>query len=40
MVKGVMPNDADLCDLLDDWVQDTHLREKVLVNNPAQRYGF
>jgi 2-pyrone-4,6-dicarboxylate lactonase len=40
MVKGVMPNDADLCDLLGDWVQDANLREKVLVSNPAQLYGF
>lgn len=40
MVKGNMPNDAGLCDLLGDWVQDANLREKVLVNNPAQLYGF
>ncbi len=40
MVKGVMPHDADLCDLLGDWVQDANLRKKVLVNNPAQLYGF
>jgi 2-pyrone-4,6-dicarboxylate lactonase len=40
MVKGVMPNDADLCDLLGDWVQDESLREKVLVTNPAQLYRF
>jgi 2-pyrone-4,6-dicarboxylate lactonase len=40
MVKGVMPNDADLCDLLGDWVQDAHLREIVLVNNPQTLYGF
>jgi 2-pyrone-4,6-dicarboxylate lactonase len=40
MVKGVMPNDADLCDLLGDWVPDANLRTKVLVNNPAQLYDF
>jgi 2-pyrone-4,6-dicarboxylate lactonase len=40
MVKGSMPNDADLCDLLGDWVQDPTLREKILVHNPATLYGF
>jgi 2-pyrone-4,6-dicarboxylate lactonase len=40
MVKGPMPNDADLCDLLGDWVQDPTLREKILVHNPATLYGF
>jgi predicted TIM-barrel fold metal-dependent hydrolase len=40
MVKGAMPNDGDLADLLLDWVPDTQLREQVLVANPAQLYGF
>jgi 2-pyrone-4,6-dicarboxylate lactonase len=40
MVKGAMPNDADLCDLLGDWVLDSELREKILVHNPAALYGF
>jgi 2-pyrone-4,6-dicarboxylate lactonase len=40
MVKGVMPNDADLCDLMSDWVPDEALREKIWVHNPAQLYGF
>jgi 2-pyrone-4,6-dicarboxylate lactonase len=40
MVKGAMPNDADLCDLLGDWVQDPALHEKILVLNPAALYGF
>jgi 2-pyrone-4,6-dicarboxylate lactonase len=40
MVKGSMPNDADLCDLMGGWVQDDNLRSQVLVNNPAQLYGF
>jgi 2-pyrone-4,6-dicarboxylate lactonase len=40
MVKGVMPNDADLCDLMRDWVPDEELREKIWVHNPAQLYGF
>jgi 2-pyrone-4,6-dicarboxylate lactonase len=40
MVKGSMPNDADLCDLLGDWVLDSQLRENILVHNPAVLYGF
>ena len=40
MVKGAMPNDADLADLLLEWVPDERMREKVLVDNPAKLYGF
>jgi predicted TIM-barrel fold metal-dependent hydrolase len=40
MVKGQMPNDGDLCDLLADWVPDAGLRKRVLVDNPATLYGF
>lgn len=40
MVKGPMPNDADLCDLLGDWVQDEALRQHILVSNPAHLYKF
>ncbi len=40
MVKGLMPNDGDLCDLLETWVPDPLLRHKVLVTNPEQLYGF
>jgi predicted TIM-barrel fold metal-dependent hydrolase len=40
MVKGAMPNDGDLADLLLDWVPDETLREQVLVRNPARLYGF
>ena len=39
MVKGAMPNDGDLADLLLDWVPET-LRDQVLVQNPAKLYGF
>lgn len=39
MVKSAMPNDADLADLLLDWVPEK-LREQVLVTNPAKLYGF
>lgn len=40
MVKGAMPNDGDLCDLLGDWIPDSALRKQVLVDNPARLYGF
>jgi predicted TIM-barrel fold metal-dependent hydrolase len=40
MMKGTMPNDGDLADLLLDWVPDAALRERVLVTNPALLYGF
>lgn len=39
MVKGEMPNDGDLADLLLEWVPE-NLREQVLVENPAKLYGF
>lgn len=40
MVKGAMPNDGDLCDLLAAWVPDAGQRAQVLVDNPARLYGF
>lgn len=40
MLKGAMPNDADLLDLLGAWLPDEADRHKVLVNNPARLYGF
>lgn len=40
MVKHHMPHDADLCDVLGDWVQDKSLRAQILVSNAAQLYGF
>ena len=40
MVKGAMPNDGDLCDLLANWVPDEANRKRVLVDNPAKLYGF
>ncbi len=39
-VKGAMPNDGDLCDLLSAWVPDEATRRRVLVDNPARLYGF
>ena len=40
MLKGSMPNDGDLADLLTPWVPDDALRHQVLVDNPARLYGF
>ena len=35
-----MPADADLADLLGQWVPDDAGRQRVLVDNPARLYGF
>jgi predicted TIM-barrel fold metal-dependent hydrolase len=40
MLKGKMPNDGDLADLLQQWVPNGELRRRVLVANPAKLYGF
>ncbi len=40
MLKGSMPNDGALADVLFDWMPDAKLREQVLVRNPAKLYGF
>jgi predicted TIM-barrel fold metal-dependent hydrolase len=40
MMKGAMPNDGDLADLLAGWVPDAGRRQQVLVDNPARLYGF
>ncbi|MDR3563750.1 MAG: amidohydrolase family protein [Negativicutes bacterium] len=37
---GNKPNDALLLDLLAEWVPDEALRSRILVDNPAQLYGF
>jgi D-galactarolactone isomerase len=34
------PDDADMLDLLLDWVSDETARRKVLVDNPARLYGY
>jgi predicted TIM-barrel fold metal-dependent hydrolase len=34
------PNSGALLDLLDEWLDDDELRDKVLVHNPAALYGF
>lgn len=40
MVKGVMPNDADLLDLLQVWIPDPEIRKQVLSENPERLYQF
>ena len=40
MLKGRMPNDGDLCDLIERWVPDAARRTRILVDNPAELYGF
>jgi len=40
IIKGAMPNDGDLADLLPEWIPDAGTRELVLVKNPARLYGF
>jgi hypothetical protein len=40
MVKGFMPNDADLCDLLGNWIQEPALLKQILVSNPERLYDF
>lgn len=39
-MPGYMPDDADLLDLLEDWIPDTATRRAILVDNPARLYGF
>src|SRR5690606_2918261 len=40
MLKGWMPNDGELADLLTDWIPDPLVRQQVLVRNPEKLYGF
>lgn len=40
MVKGAMPNDAEIVDLLSNWLPDEATRHRVLVENPARLYVF
>lgn len=37
---GAMPNDGDLLGLLADWVRDEATLQRILIDNPAQLYGF
>ena len=38
--KPTPPDDGDLLDLLLDWAPDDAIRKKILVDNPAELYGF
>jgi 2-pyrone-4,6-dicarboxylate lactonase len=40
MMKKPMPNDGALCDLLARWIPDAKTRTRILVENPAELYGF
>lgn len=35
-----MPNDGALLDMLADWAPDESVRKRILVDNPAELYGF
>jgi len=35
-----MPNDADLVDIMLDWVPDETTRNRIFVDNPAECYNF
>lgn len=39
-IKGVMPNDGDLVDLISYFAPDAAIQQKILVDNPARLYGF
>ena len=38
--KDAVPDDADLLDLLLEWASDDATRRRILVDNPAELYGF
>ena len=40
MMKKPMPNDGELCDLLERWIPDAATRTRILTDNPAELYGF
>ncbi len=40
MKKKPMRNDGDMADLLERWVPDAVTRARILVDNPAELYGF
>jgi predicted TIM-barrel fold metal-dependent hydrolase len=39
-IKGDMPNDGDLVNLLSLIAPEEKQRQKILVDNPARLYGF
>jgi predicted TIM-barrel fold metal-dependent hydrolase len=40
MIKGEMPDSADLVDLLASWTPDAETMNRILVDNPARLYRF
>jgi predicted TIM-barrel fold metal-dependent hydrolase len=40
MKKKRMANDGELADLLERWIPDARTQARVLVDNPAELYGF
>jgi 2-pyrone-4,6-dicarboxylate lactonase len=40
MKKKRMANDGDMADLMERWIPDAKARARVLVDNPAELYGF
>jgi len=38
--KDAFPDDANLLDLLLEWAPDKAVRRRILVDNPAELYGF
>ena len=40
MKKKRMANDGEMADLLERWVPDARTRARILVDNPAELYGF
>jgi predicted TIM-barrel fold metal-dependent hydrolase len=40
VTEGGNADDKLLFDLLADWAQNDKLRERILVDNPAELYGF
>ena len=39
-IRSAMPNDGDLFNLFADWLGDRALLHNILVDHPAQLYGF
>lgn len=39
-LTGHMPDDGELVELIADWAPDPALRKRILVDNPAELYGF
>jgi predicted TIM-barrel fold metal-dependent hydrolase len=40
MLKGLMPNDGELADVLASWIPDMAARQQVLARNPEKLYRF